>query len=70
MVLISRFGMDGMYVFDVSLCGGYDIIFHVVLLFTVVLGGVGWVFCMKYCDICRLLIVVFIVFIWVVVPKL
>ena len=28
------------------LCGGYDVLFHLLLLFTVVLGGVGGVFCM------------------------
>jgi hypothetical protein len=40
-VFISKFGMDGMYAFAVSLCGGYHIVFHLVLLFICVLGGCG-----------------------------
>ena len=53
-----------------SLCGGYDVLFHLLFLFTIVLGGVGGVFCTLYCGICMLSIVVFIVFICVDVPKM
>ena len=40
------------------------------LLFTGVLFGVGGVFCMWYCVICKFSSVVLIVSIWLGVPKL
>ena len=45
-MFILKFGRVGMYSFDISLCGGYGVLFHLVLLFTGVLGGVGGIFCM------------------------
>ena len=45
-------------------------LFHFVLLLTFVFGGVGGVVCVWYCEMCRLSIVVFMVFIWLIVPML
>ena len=59
-----------MCLFIVSLCGGYSALFHLLFLFTVVLEGVGGVFCTWYCGICIFSIAVFIVSICVDVPKL
>ena len=52
------------------LCGGYILWFHLEFLFIGVLCGVGGAFCMWNCVICRLSIIVLILFIWVGVPML
>ena len=44
MVFTLKFGMVGMYLVVKLLCGGYGILFHLVLSFTGVLRGVGGVF--------------------------
>ena len=41
----SKFGSVGMYTFLRFLCGGYDILFHLLFLYTIVLGDVGGVCC-------------------------
>ena len=46
MVFISKFGSVGICMLVSLLCGGYVVLFHLVFLFIVVLGGVGGVFCM------------------------
>ena len=63
MVAIANSGRVGMLMFVILLCGGYVSLFHVVLLFTGVLGGVDGIDCIWYCDICVLSIVVLILFI-------
>ena len=50
--------------------GWYISWFHLEFLFTGVLCGVGGVFCMWYCVICRLSIIVLIVAIWLGEPIL
>ena len=63
MVAIGNSGRVGMLMFVILLCSGYVSLFHVVLLFTGLLGGVGGIDCIWYCGICVLSIVVLILFI-------
>lgn len=60
-MFIAKCGMVGIGSFDTSLYGGYGNLFQLVLLFTCVLSGVGGIFCIKYCGICKVSIVILIV---------
>ena len=47
-MVIANSGRVGMFMFVRLLCGGYVSLFHLVLLFTDILGGVGGDACMWY----------------------
>ena len=53
MVLISYAGSGGICVVGWLVWGGYNSLFHLGCLFTVVLRGVGGAVCMWYCVICE-----------------